>query len=387
MSRVLSSIIRSAREIGSPSVLKSRLSRRIPVISERGSWLAPVSGREARPGRRSASKFSVSSFAPLRIADEDEKCGQFASMISTASLIAVQSGSETGTILLMTTFRASQETDEILTKQIQLLYQHLPIALVATSVNSIILVVVLWSRISHPVLMSWLISSQLTALLRYALVVRYRKSKIPPKNTYWDRRLLLGTIFSAVCWGSAGILMFSAESMPHQAFLAFVLGGMATGAVTTYSVRMRVFLSFALPVLIPIAIRFFVEGDDLHLAMGGMALLFIVLVTDSARRVHTTITKSLRLEAANQNLIQHLTAARDELEHRVQQRTTELREALSEVKVLSGLLPICSNCKKIRDDQGYWNQMEHYIREHSEAEFTHSLCPECAKELFPGFSD
>jgi hypothetical protein len=302
-------------------------------------------------------------------------------------LDAVQSGSEKGTILLMTTFPASQETEEILTKQIQLLHQHLPIALVATSVNSIILVVVLWSRISHPVLMSWLISIQLIAFLRYALVVRYRKSKIPPKNNYWDRRLLLGTIFSAVCWGSAGILMFSAESMPHQAFLAFVLGGMAAGAVTTYSVRMRVFLSFALPALIPIAIRFFVEGDDLHLAMGGMALLFIVLVTDSARRVHTTITKSLRLEATNQNLIEHLTAARDELEHHVQQRTTELREALSEVKVLSGLLPICSNCKKIRDDQGYWNQMEQYIREHSEAEFTHSLCPDCAKTLFPGFSD
>jgi len=285
------------------------------------------------------------------------------------------------------TFAASQVADEIQTKQIQLLYHHLPIALVATSVNAFILVIVLWSRISHPVLILWLTSSQLISLLRYALLVRYRRSDAAGTGRYWERNLLIGTLASAVCWGSAGIVMFPVESMPHQAFLAFVLGGMSAGAVTAYSVSMRLFLSFALPALTPITVRFFLQNDDLHLAMGGMALLFILLVTDSARRVHATITKSLNLEVANQHLIHDLTVARDELEHRVEQRTSELREALSEVKVLSGLLPICSNCKKIRDDQGYWNQMELYIREHSEAEFTHSLCPECAKKLFPGFDD
>jgi len=53
------------------------------------------------------------------------------------------------------------------------------------------------------------------------------------------------------------------------------------------------------------------------------------------------------------------------------------------VKTLTGLLPICTSCKKIRDDQGYWNQLEIYIREHSEAEFTHGLCPECVKKFYP----
>ena len=52
-------------------------------------------------------------------------------------------------------------------------------------------------------------------------------------------------------------------------------------------------------------------------------------------------------------------------------------------KALKGLLPICTSCKKIRDDQGYWNQLEIYIREHSEAEFTHGLCPECVKKFYP----
>jgi len=61
----------------------------------------------------------------------------------------------------------------------------------------------------------------------------------------------------------------------------------------------------------------------------------------------------------------------------------ELTGALAEVNKLSGFLPICASCKKIRDDQGYWRQVEEYIREHSEAEFSHSICPECAKRLYP----
>ena len=60
----------------------------------------------------------------------------------------------------------------------------------------------------------------------------------------------------------------------------------------------------------------------------------------------------------------------------------DLKDALERVKTLSGLLPICSACKKIRDDKGYWNQIESYIRDHSEAEFTHSICPECSKKLY-----
>jgi hypothetical protein len=61
----------------------------------------------------------------------------------------------------------------------------------------------------------------------------------------------------------------------------------------------------------------------------------------------------------------------------------ELQDALGKVRTLSGLLPICAACKKIRDDTGYWNQIESYISRHSKAEFSHSLCPECARKLYP----
>lgn len=65
----------------------------------------------------------------------------------------------------------------------------------------------------------------------------------------------------------------------------------------------------------------------------------------------------------------------------------QLRAANTQIRQLHGLLPICASCKKIRDDKGYWTGIENYIRERSEAEFSHSICPECREKLYPGFHD
>ena len=62
----------------------------------------------------------------------------------------------------------------------------------------------------------------------------------------------------------------------------------------------------------------------------------------------------------------------------------DLQKALKEVKVLRGLIPICASCKKIRNDSGFWQQLEEYLGEHSEAEFSHGLCQPCIKKLYPG---
>ncbi|MCX6641366.1 MAG: PAS domain-containing protein [bacterium] len=76
--------------------------------------------------------------------------------------------------------------------------------------------------------------------------------------------------------------------------------------------------------------------------------------------------------------------ADDALSATEQAKLVELREALVKIKPLGGfIIPICASCKKIRDDKGYWNQLEEYIRDHFEAEFSHSVCPDCARELFP----
>jgi AmiR/NasT family two-component response regulator len=71
----------------------------------------------------------------------------------------------------------------------------------------------------------------------------------------------------------------------------------------------------------------------------------------------------------------------------VRRLNKELEQALEEVKKLQGILPICSSCKKIRDDKNSWQQIEVYISNHSEAEFSHGICPDCAKKLYPEFYD
>lgn len=62
----------------------------------------------------------------------------------------------------------------------------------------------------------------------------------------------------------------------------------------------------------------------------------------------------------------------------------ELKKALEEIETLTGLLPICCHCKKVRDDKGYWNEIEKYLKKHSKAELTHGICPDCLDKLYPG---
>ncbi|MDE3033814.1 MAG: hypothetical protein KGI56_09135, partial [Acidobacteriota bacterium] len=89
------------------------------------------------------------------------------------------------------------------------------------------------------------------------------------------------------------------------------------------------------------------------------------------------MTEALRLSFGE------LGALKDSLEMRVTTRTAELQAALDAIKTLQGIIPICASCKKIRDDKGAWNQLEAYISAHTEAAFTHGICPDCARRLYP----
>ena len=96
--------------------------------------------------------------------------------------------------------------------------------------------------------------------------------------------------------------------------------------------------------------------------LGYLELLPVVI--DQVLQRHRLAEEKKRADEARERLIK------------------ELQAALAEVKQLSGLLPICASCKKIRDDQGYWQAVEVYISHHSEAQFTHGICPDCMKELY-----
>lgn len=124
--------------------------------------------------------------------------------------------------------------------------------------------------------------------------------------------------------------------------------------------------------IVPVFMRINVHGTGLEtdpkrfiipFLVGGVAGFFIGLMKDRWVRLN------------------------NELEFRIQKRTEELHKALNEVKTLQGILPICSNCKKVRDDKGYWNQIEGYIQKHSDAQFSHGICPECTEKLYPNLDN
>ncbi len=124
-----------------------------------------------------------------------------------------------------------------------------------------------------------------------------------------------------------------------------------------------------------------------------VGLLTSILLLAGIYRIRPMFTAIVRSEEELRAMNEKLAAlsheqARDitrriELEQERERLIAELQEALASIKTLKGMLPICSSCKKVRDDNGYWNQIEAYVSEHTEAEFTHGICPECAKKLYP----
>lgn len=104
--------------------------------------------------------------------------------------------------------------------------------------------------------------------------------------------------------------------------------------------------------------------EELYKTIGFVAVL-IILIGTSARTAYKAWQRQQQSELEREKII------------------IKLEKSLEEVKILSGLIPICSSCKKIRDDNGYWNQIESYISSHSEAQFSHGICPDCARLLYP----
>jgi len=103
-------------------------------------------------------------------------------------------------------------------------------------------------------------------------------------------------------------------------------------------------------------------------------------VENNARVVFEPATEQMVVEGSVEDITQ-----RKEAENERERLIADLQDALAQIHTLSGLLPICASCKKIRDEQGRWTHIESYIENHSEAEFTHSFCPDCVRSLYPDF--
>jgi len=119
----------------------------------------------------------------------------------------------------------------------------------------------------------------------------------------------------------------------------------------------------------------------------GIPVIFLTAFSDQTTlskakesEPYAYLKKPVRMEELRINL--ELTLYKAKMDKERKRLTRELEDAFAEIKTLRGLIPICSQCKKIRDDQGYWRILECYIEKHSEARFSHALCPECSDNLY-----
>ena len=229
------------------------------------------------------------------------------------------------------------QTHQCFAEQVKLLYAHAPVVFIATVANAVLLASVQWEVVPRSILIGWLCLILVVTAWRVLLVYRYRRSQVDPETVnHWWRQFLIGTALAGISWGASGIFLFPQDSIVHQAFLAFVLGGMTAGAISTNSSRLECSIVFVVPNLIPLIARLFLVGDHVHLTMGGMITFFMVLMLFIARRFYHTTTTSLELRFERTHLIERMTEAKEraerlnaELAHQVAMYA-EAEEALRE---------------------------------------------------------
>ena len=215
-------------------------------------------------------------------------------------------------------------------EKIRLLYKNSYIGIIATLINSLILVYMLSSLIHHRLLLTWLFLILLVSIFRSYLTYRYlHHPAAQEKSEHWDRLLFVSLIMSGIIWGGAGIYLYPNNSIVYQTFLAFILGGMVVGAAGAFSILPRYFLGYSIPALIPIIFRFFLTGDGIHTAMGIMAILFGFLIYFTSKYLCYTTNTSLKLRFENTDLIAKLTGEKEQVEKLNEKYRAEILERKS----------------------------------------------------------
>ncbi|MFA6921545.1 MAG: PAS domain S-box protein [Gallionella sp.] len=204
--------------------------------------------------------------------------------------------------------------DVLQIEQARLLYAGLPAAIVINSLLALFLAVIQSKVISSGMLLGWLALTGTVLLARAALLLAWQRRGADAKNnpSCWLRRFRIGVISTGMLWGIGAIGLFPAADMDHQVYLAFVFAGLCAGAISSLAVDRVSTLGFLLPVLLPLIVRFGIEGDPASLSMSAMIALFLVFIALNAlrggRSLHGNI--QLRIKAEEQEQLLRLSQER-----------------------------------------------------------------------------
>lgn len=229
---------------------------------------------------------------------------------------------------------------ETLAAQVHLLFSNAKLGAGVTAIAATVLVRLQWNVLSHDRVVWWWLYMLAVSTLRWTLAARFaRASPEYSQIGKWRAAITVLSGLAGAGWGGAGIILYPQGHLTHQVFLVFVLGGMMLGAASVMAARPEAFLAFLIPAGSIPAVRLVFEGDNTHIAMGSLAVLFTFAVVMTAYSHYRGIDSSLRLQYENSSLVTSLQGAKEQtealnevLERRVQERTAELRRSAEQLR-------------------------------------------------------
>ncbi|MBI4001283.1 MAG: hypothetical protein HY348_05825, partial [Nitrospira defluvii] len=212
-------------------------------------------------------------------------------------------------------------------EQVHVLYRNMPTGVLASAVNAAILSAVEWPVVPHPSLLLWVIAIWVLAGTQALLIFNYRRA-VPSswRADDWHRWMFVSTTLSGMGWGSS-VFFFTPEiPLPYELGQIFVLGGMTAGAVSVLSVSFPLFISYALPVALPLLGHLFLSGHEFHLIMGIMGTPFLFATVHSAWTFNRVMLSSMSLRLEKLSLVQSLTTRTEAVDRLNQEITKEIHD-------------------------------------------------------------
>jgi len=169
---------------------------------------------------------------------------------------------------------------------------------IAIAVNAVILVIIMWPVINHRILLIWLLALLSLTILRGYYSFKFRKRRpLPTEAPLWYRKFLIGSLLSAALWGGASIMLFPKDDFARQIFLAFVMGGMGAGAVTSLTYFKLPFYIFLSCTMVPLILQFFFDATGQSDIMGLMLVLYFIMLSIAANRSHINLNQNIILKS------------------------------------------------------------------------------------------
>ena len=202
---------------------------------------------------------------------------------------------------------AQELKERIRVEQVALLYRNSTIGFVVSIAVGALLVFALAAHAPIGNLLLWYGLLLVITAARYSLTQRYEDSAPDEQRSRnWEILFLLGTAGAGLVWGLSIIILFPADSVAHQFFIALFLSGMVGGAVAVFSARKTVYLAFAFTIMIPVILRFLYENDALHTVLAVMVIIYLAGMIITARNTEQVIRIALALRFGNQELTEQI---------------------------------------------------------------------------------